>query len=266
MKLIHCAYPFRDAGQEKDGSKEEQLREQSGRLVIFLKLVKYALNTGVRVILLLGDPICPEDMNPELEAVLKTCIEENPELEFVMLCSRELVEALSGGICEDLKNIRFLKEKEVFRPEETLVITAAGKPEELEVLSEKDVNLVVVREESGPEVWEGKQIDYLASAGGKYRERGLGERGSMVSSGFIGGRGGSRSGFVELELHEGVLKHRYVRFSPEKGVPIPEQETFRYDISLKGEFTRLVMDSDLPDDEKQMILGMGERALTGSEP
>ena len=40
-------------------------------------------------------------------------------------------------------------------------------------------------------------------------------------------------------------------------------EDYRYDVSLKGEFVRLVLASDLTEDEKEAVLRKGIRALTG---
>ncbi|MCR4908199.1 MAG: hypothetical protein K5985_05155 [Lachnospiraceae bacterium] len=262
MKLIHCADSFKDS-RDSIVSGNGCMGKQSGRIVTFLRLVKYALNTSVKALLIMGDLFCPEEMNTELQEVLMTCIEKNPELEFCFLSGEDEAEPLSELLHGELKNVKVLEKGNIVRMDENLVITGA---EGAEALSETDVNLVAVREEGKPEIWAGKHIDYLAFCDGSYRELRLEKRGYMVSPGYIFSGGESKSGFVELELSDGVLKHRYVRFSPERGVPILEQETFRYDISLKGEFTRLVMDTDISEDDKQVILGMGERALTGSEP
>ena len=40
-------------------------------------------------------------------------------------------------------------------------------------------------------------------------------------------------------------------------------EDYQYDVSLKGEFVRLVLASDLPEHEKEEILQRGIRALAG---
>ena len=42
-------------------------------------------------------------------------------------------------------------------------------------------------------------------------------------------------------------------------------EDYRYDISLKGEFVRLVLAARLPKEEKEQILRLGIRALAGEE-
>ena len=44
-----------------------------------------------------------------------------------------------------------------------------------------------------------------------------------------------------------------------------EKETYEHDISLKGEFIRLVMASDRSDEEKEQIICCGIRALSGEE-
>ena len=44
-----------------------------------------------------------------------------------------------------------------------------------------------------------------------------------------------------------------------------EKETYEHDISLKGEFIRLVMASDRSEEEKEQIICCGIRALSGEE-
>ena len=44
-----------------------------------------------------------------------------------------------------------------------------------------------------------------------------------------------------------------------------EKETYEHDISLKGEFIRLVMASDKTPEEKEQIICCGIRALSGEE-
>ena len=42
-------------------------------------------------------------------------------------------------------------------------------------------------------------------------------------------------------------------------------EDYQYDVSLKGEFVRQVMASELSEEEKEEILRLGLRALNGEE-
>ena len=42
-------------------------------------------------------------------------------------------------------------------------------------------------------------------------------------------------------------------------------EEFQPDISLRGEYIRLVLEQDLPDDQKDLLLRMGLQALSGEE-
>lgn len=44
-----------------------------------------------------------------------------------------------------------------------------------------------------------------------------------------------------------------------------EKETYEHDISLKGEFIRTVLASELKDEDKDIIIGYGIRALSGEE-
>ena len=42
-----------------------------------------------------------------------------------------------------------------------------------------------------------------------------------------------------------------------------ETENARYDITLKGEFIRMVMEKDWPENEKQEVIKIGTMALEG---
>lgn len=59
-------------------------------------------------------------------------------------------------------------------------------------------------------------------------------------------------------------KFYFLKIKDESRLKI-EKETYEHDISLKGEFIRLVMASDASDEEKEQIICCGIRALHGEE-
>ena len=59
-------------------------------------------------------------------------------------------------------------------------------------------------------------------------------------------------------------KFYFLKIKDESRLKI-EKETYEHDISLKGEFIRLVMASDKTDEEKEQIICCGIRALSGEE-
>lgn len=56
----------------------------------------------------------------------------------------------------------------------------------------------------------------------------------------------------------------FVKIKDESRLKI-EKESYQNDVSLKGEFIRMVMASDKPEDEKEQIILCGIRALSGEE-
>lgn len=56
----------------------------------------------------------------------------------------------------------------------------------------------------------------------------------------------------------------FVKIKDESRLKI-EKESYQHDVSLKGEFIRMVMASDKPEDEKEQIILCGIRALSGEE-
>ena len=70
----------------------------------------------------------------------------------------------------------------------------------------------------------------------------------------------------DLNFLQKMLEGRFylLRLRDESRLRI-EKETYEHDISLKGEFIRLVMASDRSDEEKERIICYGIRALSGEE-
>ena len=70
----------------------------------------------------------------------------------------------------------------------------------------------------------------------------------------------------DLAFLKKMLEGRFyfLRIKDESRLRI-EKETYEHDISLKGEFIRLVMASDKSDEEKEQIICCGIRALSGEE-
>ena len=59
-------------------------------------------------------------------------------------------------------------------------------------------------------------------------------------------------------------KFYYLKIKDESRLKI-EKESYEHDISLKGEFIRLVMASDRTEEEKEQMILWGIRALSGEE-
>lgn len=59
-------------------------------------------------------------------------------------------------------------------------------------------------------------------------------------------------------------KFHFVKIKDESRLKL-DRESYEYDASLKGEFIRLVLSSDRPDEEKERIIAYGIQALMGEE-
>ena len=70
----------------------------------------------------------------------------------------------------------------------------------------------------------------------------------------------------DLNLLKKMLEEKFwaVRIKDESQLKI-DRESYEHDISLKGEFIRMVMASDRPQEEKERIILCGIRALSGEE-
>ena len=70
----------------------------------------------------------------------------------------------------------------------------------------------------------------------------------------------------DLEHLCGVLSERfYFAKLQDKSRLLIRPEDYRHDISLKGEFVRRVMESNLSEKEKERVISCGFRALLGEE-
>ena len=80
------------------------------------------------------------------------------------------------------------------------------------------------------------------------------------------------TGFYTLETQKDLHflkkmlegKFYFLKIKDESRLKI-EKETYEHDVSLKGEFIRLVMASGKSDEEKEQIICCGIRALSGEE-
>ena len=75
---------------------------------------------------------------------------------------------------------------------------------------------------------------------------------------------------VECELDTSFLEEQFadyfyfIKVADETKLMVNYQD-YEKDVSLKGEFVRMVMESDLPEEEKSMVIRAGIQALQGEE-
>ncbi|MCR5626038.1 MAG: metallophosphoesterase [Lachnospiraceae bacterium] len=342
MKIIHCSDIHLDAPLSANFSRSNAMRRRNEILLTFVKMVKYAVDNRVNAIIIAGDLFDTDTPTVETANIVKACIENNADIDFIYLQgNREgnaFLKTFTGGLPYNFKV--FDRHDTALRYKET-VIAHFEHPEDAPSFYEGDINIVINYGEIDPARWAGKNINYMAMGHyHKHIEGPIDQRGVYCYSGCIEGRDFDEcgeKGFVVLNIKENenrvertfvpfamrtiheitlditdiyrteivneeiekltedipktdlikvVLKgshavgetvnidfltKRYEReFFAVKvddssvSVDIPASD-YKFDRSLKGEFSRLVMDSDMTEEEKQKVIDMGIKALAGME-
>ncbi len=235
MKLIHSADLH--LGSKIDSRFPRELARERKEDVrnTFRRMVEYAEQNDVKVILLAGDVFDSDDPFKKDKAFFYSVVEKHPEIDFLYLRGNH---DCSGDVRE-LANLKrfstewtsYIYENVVISGIETVSENATSLYSTLS-LDEKCVNIVMLHGQVGERAGIDrvqlsklceKHIDYLALGHiHKYEELALDKRGVAVYCGCPEGRGFDETGdkgFVLLETGEGV-KHRFIPFSEKKIVKL----------------------------------------------
>ncbi len=222
MKIIHCADVH--LGAKIDGFPKE-ISENRKREVrnTFLRMVDYAKQKGVAVILLAGDLFDREKPFKKDSDFFYNVVESNPAIDFLYLRGNHDEE----GETPNLPNLKtFSTEWSYYTYGDVVIGGVELKKQNCKsyystlALEEGKTNIVMLHGGLGEEInltkLREKNIDYLALGHiHEFSEGRLDERGRYAFSGCLEGRGFDETGvkgFVLLDT-EGKLSSRFVPFS-----------------------------------------------------
>lgn len=249
MKIIHCSDLHLDSKMEANLSKEKAKERKAEILLTFCKLIEYAKENDVKIIIIAGDMFDKKTISVKAKNIVKDAISSNKDIDFIYLKGNhdECAFLEEDEIPENLKMFSN-KEWTTYRYE-NLAITGIelGEKEDYEIyntliLDKNDTNIVVMHgQESIYEVKDNleiinlkalknKNIDYLALGHiHKYKQERLDGRGVYCYSGCLEGRGFDEcgeKGFVLLNIEDNKIESRFI--------PIAKRKIYEIKIDITG--------------------------------
>ena len=237
MKIIHCSDLHLDSKMETNLDKEKARERKNEILITFERMVNYAKENEVKVIIIAGDLFDKKTITIKAKNTVKNAIISNPEIDFVYLKGNH---DEAGFLDEDEELPQNLKTFNSYNwttyEYEDITISGIefGSVENYEIynsliLEKNKTNIVVMHgQESEIDVKDkaeiinlkalkNKNIDYLALGHiHTYKKGKLDNRGVYCYSGCLEGRGFDEcgeKGFVLLELKNDKIKTKFIPFS-----------------------------------------------------
>ena len=237
MKIIHCSDLHLDSKMETNLDKEKARERKNEILITFERMVNYAKENEVKVIIIAGDLFDKKTITIKAKNTVKNAIISNPEIDFVYLKGNH---DEAGFLDEDEELPQNLKTFNSYNwttyDYDDLTISGIefGNVENYEIynsliLEKNKKNIVVMHgQESETDVKDkaeiinlkalkNKNIDYLELGHiHTYKKGKLDNRGVYCYSGCLEGRGFDEcgeKGFVLLELKNDKIKTKFIPFS-----------------------------------------------------
>ena len=222
MKIIHCAdihlgAPINSFPDEVSKERKREVRNT------FIRMVQFAKEKGVKVIMLSGDVFDRDKPYKKDVEVFYDIVENNPEIDFLYLRGNHDQEGESIAL-SNLKTFSAAWQSYAY---DDVVISGIEIGTENNVsmystlaLNEKQKNIVMLHGQIGGDInltrLRDKGIDYLALGHiHQYEEGALDNRGRYAYSGCLEGRGFDETGvkgFVLLDV-EDKLSYTFIPFS-----------------------------------------------------
>lgn len=237
MKIIHCADIHLDSKMESNLSKEKARERRNEILITFEKMVEYAKENDVKIIIIAGDLFDKKNVTIKAKKIVKNAIQTNQDIDFIYLKGNHDESGFldeEEQIPENLKTFNKENWTTYNYGEITISGIEFGEKSNYEIynslmLEKNKTNIVVMH---GQEVQtdkrdkteiinlkelKNKNIDYLALGHiHQYKEEKLDNRGKYCYSGCLEGRGfdecGSK-GFVMLDIEGNTIKTKFIPFA-----------------------------------------------------
>lgn len=228
MKIIHAAdIHFGSKINSLRGLGEKRRREIRDT---FKRMVNYAHENDVKVILLSGDVFDTNIPKSDDKAFFYSCIKDNPDIDFLYLRGNH--DNDENYLKEELPNLKLFTDKWSSYKYDNIVISGIEITEDnysslysLLSLNKDNINIVMLHgyenttstvDNINIPLLKNKNIDYLALGHiHSYIDKKLDDRGRYVYPGCLEGRGFDEldeKGFVLLDINDSV-KHKFIPFS-----------------------------------------------------
>ena len=333
MKIIHCADLHLDSKMNSLPTEKNRIRKEE-TLLSFEKMISFAKENGVSVIILAGDTFDTGKISAKSKSRVLYSIENAPQIDFLYLSGNHDEDGFVSSLEHVPENLKVFGSEWTYYVYGNVTISGVVLNEnntdsiyDTVSFPENGLNVAVLHGQiagyktnsqaetiSIPRL-KGRNIDYLALGHiHSYSEGVIDNRGSYACSGCLEGRGFDETGdkgfvlldvtgkqnflsvrdeivfdlkkkYDEKSLIKLVIKGEYsadfdsdyaglsmllneyfffVKIE-DKTVLQLKPDDYETDKSIKGEFVRKVLSSDLSEEEKKRIVLIGLNALKGKE-
>lgn len=273
MKIIHCADLHLDSKMETNLNKEKAKERKNEILITFERMVEYAKENEVKIIIIAGDMFDKTQITQKAKKVVKNAIFSNPGIDFIYLKGNH---DEAGFIDEGESlpnNLKMFNNKNWTTYEyENISITGIefGIQSNYEIynslmLEKNKINIVVMHgqetETNSKDKAEiinlkelrNKNIDYLALGHiHTFKQEKLDNRGIYCYSGCLEGRGFDecgKKGFVLLNIEDNKISSQFI--------PFATRTLYEVDVDL----TSITENSEIEEKIKDEIRDIPETSL-----
>jgi len=273
MKIIHCSDLHLDSKMETNLNREKARERKNEILITFEKMVEYAKQNDVEIIIIAGDLFDKKTVTAKAKKIVKNAILSNPEITFIYLKGNH---DEAGFIDEDeempanLKTFNSTSWSKYEFKNITISGIEFGQTDNYEIynslfLEKNKTNIVVMHgQEAETDVKDkaeiinlkalkNKNIDYLALGHiHSFKQGKIDKRGVYCYSGCLEGRGFDEcgeKGFVLLNVEEGKITSEFIPFA------------YRKFHEVHVDITGAVESKEIEDRIKEKIVGISELSL-----
>ena len=237
MKIIHCSDLHLDSKMETNLDKEEARERKNEILITFEKMVEYAKENDVKIIIIAGDMFDKKNVSVKAKKIVKNAIETHPEIDFIYLKGNHDESSLLTEEEDVPNNLKtFTDENWTNYQYGDIVITGIefGSKNNYDIynsliLEKNKTNIVIMHGQETEtntkdkaeiinlKQLKNKNIDYLALGHiHKYKQEKLDNRGVYCYSGCLEGRGFDEcgeKGFVLLNVEDKKIETKFIPFA-----------------------------------------------------
>ena len=232
MKIIHCADIHLGSKIESKFTPEITEKRKKEILATFSRMVEYAKENDIKVIILSGDVFDKDKPAIKDKEIFYKTISKNPDIDFIYLRGNH--DLFGGYEQNDIPNLKVFNADEVttYSYDDVDISGIEMTPETFRTiygkinLDKTKLNILMLHGDDSDTVGlnkirienlKNKGIDYLAL--GHYHTYKIGkidDRGIYAFSGCLEGRGFDEcgeKGFIVLDINDGKINHTFVPFA-----------------------------------------------------
>lgn len=228
MKIIHAADIHLGSKIESKFPKEISEERKLSIRNSFNHLIDYAKRNNIKIIMLSGDIFDSDKPSMKDKKFFYNVVKNNPEIDFLYLKGNHDISSVHDEVYDNLK---LFDKNWVSYKYDNVIISGIeiNKDNALSMysslsLSKNEVNIVMLHGQINDEInlikLKDKNIDYLALGHiHKYDSGKIDDRGMYAYSGCLEPRGFDEigpKGFIELEIKDNKVLHKFIDFSSKK--------------------------------------------------